>query len=81
MKGIFVLSLLVAVVAAGNWNTNDRNNRNLNDRDGKHQKFIIDLLRHVQQDKLNQDFTQYSHTIRLDNKNDYKVSWHAEWAV
>jgi hypothetical protein len=74
MKGIFVLSLLIAVVAAGNWNTNDRNNRNLNDRDGKHQKFIIDLLRHVQHDLTNKEMLQYSQTIRLDNKNDYKVS-------
>lgn len=74
MKGIFVLSLLIAVVAAGNWNNNDRNNRNMNDRDGKHQKFIIDLLRHVQHDTNSKEFNQYSQTIRLDNKDDYKVS-------
>lgn len=74
MKGIFVLSLLIAVVAAGNWNTNDRNNRNnLTERDGKHQKFVLDLLRHLQQDIHHKDFMQYSNTIRLDNKNDYKV--------
>lgn len=75
MKAIVVFSLIFAVVAAGNWNSNDRNNRNgLTDRDGKHQKFIIDLLRHLQQDKLKNDFYQYSQTIRLDNKGDYKVS-------
>jgi hypothetical protein len=75
MKAIVVFSLIFAVVAAGNWNNNDRNNRNgLTERDGKHQKFIIDLLRHLQQDKLKNDFYQYSQTIRLDNKGDYKVS-------
>lgn len=75
MKAIVVFSLIVAVVAAGNWNSNDRNNRNdLTDRDGKHQKFIIDLLRHLQQDTLNKDFIQYSHTIYLNNKDDYKVT-------
>jgi len=74
MKGLFVISLLIAVVAAGNWDTNDKNNRKLDDRDAKHQKFIIDLLRHVQNDITNKDFFRYSQTIRLDNKNDYKVS-------
>jgi hypothetical protein len=74
MKAIFVISLLVAVVAAGNWNNNDRNNRrDLNERDGKHQKFIIDLLRHLQQDMYNRDFFKYSETIRIDDKNNYKV--------
>lgn len=74
MKAIFVISLLVAVVAAGNWNKNDRNNRNgLTDRDGKHQKFVIDLLRHLQQDIHNKDFLRYTNTIRIDNKDDYKV--------
>lgn len=74
MKAIVIFSLIVAVVAAGNWNSNDRNNReNLTERDGKHQKFIIDLLRHLQQDIHHKDFMQYSQTIRLDNKGDYKV--------
>lgn len=74
MKAIVLFSLIVAIVAAGNWNTNDRNNRDsLNERDGKHQKFVIDLLRHLQQDLQNKDFMQYSQTIRMDNKNDYKV--------
>lgn len=74
MKAIVLFSLIVAVVAAGNWNTNDRNNRDkLTERDGKHQKFVIDLLRHLQQDILQKDFLQYSYTIRLDNKGDYKV--------
>jgi hypothetical protein len=74
MKAIVLFSLVVAVVSAGNWNSNDRNNRDgLNDRDGKHQKFVIDLLRHLQQDLQNKDFMQYSQTIRLDNKGDYKV--------
>jgi hypothetical protein len=75
MKAIVVFSLIVAVVAAGNWNSNDKNNReNLIERDAKHQKFIIDLLRHLQQDIHQKDFMQYSQTIRLDNKGDYKVS-------
>lgn len=73
MKGLFVLSLIIAVVAAGNWNSNDRNNRNLTERDAKHQKFVIDLLRHLQNDIHQNEFMQYSNTIRLDNKNDYKV--------
>lgn len=74
MKAIVLFSLIVAVVAAGNWNTNDRNNREkLTERDGKHQKFIIDLLRHLQQDIRQKEFMQYSQTIRLDNKGDYKV--------
>lgn len=74
MKSIFVISLLVAAVVAGNWNTHDQNNRvKLTDRDGKHQKFVIDLLRHLQQDILVKDFQKYSNTIRLDNKGDYKV--------
>lgn len=75
MKAIFVISLVIAVVAAGNFNTNDRNNRRgMTDRDAKHQKFVIDLLRHLQQDIHHKDFIQYSHTIRVDNKGDYKVS-------
>lgn len=74
MKAIVLFSVIVAVVAAGNWNTNDRNNRNkLTERDGKQQKFIIDLLRHLQQDVYQKDFMKYSQTIRLDNKGDYKV--------
>jgi hypothetical protein len=74
MKAIVLFSLIVAVVSAGNWNSNDRNNRDgLTDRDGKHQKFVIDLLRHLQQDLQNKDFMQYSQTIRLDNKGDYKA--------
>jgi hypothetical protein len=74
MKTIVLFSLIVAAVAAGNWNTNDRNNREkLTERDGKHQKFVIDLLRHLQQDIQQKDFMQYSHTIRLENKGDYKV--------
>lgn len=74
MKAIVVFSLIVAVVSAGNWNSNDKNNRDdLTERDAKHQKFIIDLLRHLQQD-IQQEFKQYSHNIRLDNKSDYKVS-------
>lgn len=73
MRAVFVISLLVAAVVAGNWSSNDNNHRNLVERDGKHQKFIIDLLRHLQQDIHNKDFMQYSNTIRLDNKNDYKV--------
>ena len=44
----------------------------MNDRDLKHQKFIIDLLRHVQQDIHNDDFMKYTRTIRLDSKSDYK---------
>lgn len=77
MRAVIVLSLLVAVVAAGNWNKYNNYNkfyRNLTERDGKHQKFIFDLLRHLQQDVYNNDFLQYSQTIRLDNKDDYKVS-------
>lgn len=74
MKSIFVISLLVAAVVAGNWNNHDLNNRNkLTGRDGKHQKFVIDLLRHLQQDIHNKDFLRYSNTIRIDNKGDYKV--------
>lgn len=73
MRTVFVISLLVAAVVAGNWNVNDVNNRKqLTDRDAKHQKFILDLLNHLQQDIQNKDFLQYSNTIRLDNKNDYK---------
>lgn len=74
MKAVFILSLVIAVVAAGNWNNNDRSNRNVNERDAKHQKFIIELLRHLQQDIHNDEFKEYSNTIRLDDKNDYKVS-------
>lgn len=74
MKVIVLFSLVAAVVAAGTWNTGDRNNRNnLTERDAKHQKFVIDLLRHLQQDIHNEDFMQYSETIRLENKGDYKV--------
>lgn len=75
MRAIFVILLLVAAAAAGNWNTFDYNNRyNLDDRDVKHQKFMLNLLRHLQNDLKNKDFMKYSHTIKIDNKNDYKVS-------
>lgn len=74
MKAVFIFSLVVAVVAAGNWNKNDRNYRNVNDRDAKRQRFVIDLLHHLQQDLHHEAFMQYSNTIRLDYKNEYKVS-------
>lgn len=75
MRALFVILLLVAAVAAGNWNTFDTNNRNnLNVRDVKHQKFVLNLLRHLHNDMKNKDFLKYGHTIKLDNKNDYKVS-------
>lgn len=89
MRAVFVISLLVAVVAAGNFDTNNnfrnydnnnnfnynyKNDRRLTERDANHQKFVLDLLHHLQQDIHNDDFMQYSQTIRLDNKNDYKVS-------
>lgn len=75
MKAIFVIALLIAAVAAGNWNNRDKNNRKfMTDRDAKHQKFIIDLLRHLQNEIQNKDFLQYSHNIRIDNKGDYKVT-------
>lgn len=81
MRAVIVISLLFAVVAAGNSNSNSNNknngqiNRDLSDRDFKRQLFIVDLLRHLQQDVHNNEFIQYSQTIRLDNKNDYKVSF------
>ena len=78
MRAVIVISLLVAVVAAGKWGNSNynysKNYRNLTERDGKHQKFILDLLRHLQQDVYNNEFIQYSQTIRLDNKSDYKVT-------
>lgn len=74
MRAVFVISLLIAVVSAGTYVSNNVNHRNFNERDGKHQKFVIDLLRHLQQDIYQKDFMQYSNTIRLDNKNDYKVT-------
>jgi hypothetical protein len=74
MRGLFLILLLVAAVAAGNWNTFDHNNRNLNNRDAKHQKFVLNLLRHLHNDLKNKDFLKYSNTIKVDNKNDYKVS-------
>lgn len=78
MRAVIVISLLFAVVAAGssskNYGSNSKFNRNLTERDAKHQKFIFDLLRFLQQDINNKEFMQYSQTIRLDNKNDYKVS-------
>lgn len=76
MRAVFVILLLVAAVAAGNWNTFDFNNRNnLNVRDAKHQKFVLNLLKHLQNDLKNNDFLKYSQTIKIDNKNDYKVSY------
>lgn len=62
MKAIFVISLIVAVVAANRFNTqNDNNNngfnngRNLNNRrleqrDINRQKFILNLLRFMKDD-------------------------------
>lgn len=73
MRAVFVISLLIAAVAAGNWSSNDNNHRNLVERDVQHQKFIIELLRHLKQDLHIKSFMPYSDTIRLDNKDDYKV--------
>lgn len=73
MRSLFVILLLVAAAAAGNWNTFDFNNRNyLTNRDALHQKFVLNLLRHVHNDMRNKDFLKYSYTIKVDNKKDYK---------
>jgi hypothetical protein len=82
-----VISLVVAVVAANRFNVqNDNNNngfntgknvnnRQLTQRDVNHQKFVLNLLRHLK-DGLNKDmkttqYRQHSQTIDLDNKNNY----------
>jgi Hemocyanin, copper containing domain/Hemocyanin, all-alpha domain/Hemocyanin, ig-like domain len=73
MKAVLVISLLIAVVTAANWNANDNNGRgNLIDRDGKHQKFILNLVQNLHQDLNIDDFMKYSHTIDLEDKGDYK---------
>lgn len=73
MRTFIVICLLVAVASAGYYNTFDINNRNnLTERDAKHQKFILDLLLHLQNDVTKKDFAKYAHTIKVDNKNDYK---------
>lgn len=87
MKAIFVISLIVAVVAANRFNVqNDNNNngfnngRNLNNRqltqrDVNRQKFVLNLLKNLKDDMNNvmrqNDYRQHSQTIDLDNKNNY----------
>ena len=53
-------------------NNNGNNDFNIDARDGNHQKFILELVRHLQQDVERNEFIKYTTTIRLDNKGDYK---------
>lgn len=55
------------------WNNNGNNDFNIDARDGNHQKFILELVHHLQQDVQRDEFIKYTTTIRLDNKGDYKV--------
>lgn len=54
-------------------NFKGNNDLNIDIRDGNHQKFILELVRHLQQDVQQDEFIQFTTTIRLDNKGDYKV--------
>ncbi|CAO1393718.1 unnamed protein product [Diamesa serratosioi] len=57
------------------WNrnyNNGNNDLNVDVRDGNHQKFILELVHHLQQDVQRTEFIKYTTTIRLDNKGDYK---------
>lgn len=88
MKFLIAFSLLLTVVAAGvvnnghgnnnhnsnGWNNNGNNDFNIDARDGNHQKFILELIRHLQQDVQRDEFIKYTTTIRLDNMGDYKVN-------
>lgn len=89
MKFLIAFALLLTVAAAGvvnngygnknqynhnEWNNNGINEFNTDAHDGNHQKFILELVRHLQQDVQRDEFIKYTTTIRLDNKGDYKVN-------
>ena len=84
MKFLIAFSLLLTVVVAGvvknvnrnhdDYNYNYNNDLNIDARDGNHQKFILELVRHLQQDVQRNEFIKYTTTIRLDNNGDYKVN-------